>query len=355
MRATDFRQKVLRWFDRHGRDDLPWQRDITPYRVWVSEIMLQQTRVATVIPYFERFMDAFPDVHALARASPDQVLHLWTGLGYYARARHLHRAAVRIVEDYDGEFPAAVEELRKLPGIGRSTAGAIASISMNRRAPILDGNVKRVLARFHAVPGWPGDSAVEKRLWALAEHYTPHKRVADYNQAMMDLGATLCTRTAPACDRCPLASQCAARAEGHPEAYPYPKPKKQLPVRATTMILVTDNEDRVLLEQRPPAGLWGGLWSFPELNDPQELPELLQRLGLHERERGHLEPFRHTFSHYHLDITPLKVRVRAAAGAVADDGRVWVAPDEPGARGLAAPVKKMLDRLGDPDPQNELF
>ncbi len=314
--------------------------------------MLQQTRVATVIPYFERFMAAFPDVQALARAEPDQVLHLWTGLGYYARARNLHRAAVQIVDGYGGEFPADVDELQKLPGIGRSTAGAIASISMNIRAPILDGNVKRVLARFHAVPGWPGETPVQNRLWELAEHYTPSKRVADYSQAMMDLGATLCTRTAPACDRCPLGRHCAARAEGNPDAYPDPKPKKQLPVRATTMVLLTDEQDRVLLEQRPPAGLWGGLWSFPELHDPQELPDFLRRLGLREREREGLQPFRHTFSHYHLDITPLKVRVHDAVG---DNDRAWVAPHDPGKRGLAAPVKKLLQRLGEPDPQNQLF
>ena len=355
MRATDFRQKVLRWYDRHGRGDLPWQREITPYRVWVSEIMLQQTRVATVIPYFERFMATFPDVRALAQADPDQVLHLWTGLGYYARARNLHRAAIQIMEDHGGEFPADVDELQKLPGIGRSTAGAIASIAMNIRAPILDGNVKRVLARYHAVPGWPGETAVARRLWELAEHYTPSKRVGDYSQAMMDLGATLCTRTAPDCDHCPLARHCAARAEGNPEAYPSPKPKKQLPVHETTMVLLTDEHDRVLLEQRPPAGLWGGLWSFPELRDTDELPTFLQRLGLRERERGQLRPFRHSFSHYHLDITPLKVRVRDAAGAVADNGHAWVAPDQPGERGLAAPVKKLLRRLHDPDHQRELF
>ena len=226
MQPTQFQRAVLAWFDQHGRKDLPWQRDLSPYRVWVSEVMLQQTQVATVIPYFERFMAAFPRVEALARADIDAVLHLWTGLGYYARARNLHRAAQLVVSDYQGRFPTELEPLQALPGVGRSTAGAILSIACGGRAPILDGNVKRVLSRCFAVPGWYGQGAVAKRLWALAESYTPSERVADYTQAMMDLGATLCSRARPQCPRCPLQGSCLAWAAGEPQRYPESRPRK---------------------------------------------------------------------------------------------------------------------------------
>ncbi|MCB1842832.1 MAG: A/G-specific adenine glycosylase, partial [Halioglobus sp.] len=218
--ATTFSRRVLAWFDQYGRHDLPWQRDTTPYRVWVSEIMLQQTQVKTVIPYYQRFMAAYPTVQALARAPEDSVLHLWTGLGYYARARNLHRAAKHVVHELNGEFPRTLDGLTALPGIGRSTAGAILSIACGERASILDGNVKRVLARYHRVGGWPGDSAVHKQLWEIAERYTPTRRCADYTQAMMDLGATVCTRSAPACNRCPLQTSCEATAAGDTGAYP---------------------------------------------------------------------------------------------------------------------------------------
>jgi A/G-specific adenine glycosylase len=349
-----FQKAVLDWFDQHGRKDLPWQKAINPYRVWVSEIMLQQTQVGTVIPYFERFMAAFPDVRALAAADQDDVLHLWTGLGYYARARNLHKAAKQVVTDHGGHFPDHVEGLMALPGIGRSTAGAIASISMDQRAPILDGNVKRVLTRFHAIEGWPGERAVEKQLWGLAERYTPQTRVADFTQAMMDLGATLCTRRRPDCPRCPLGGHCIARAEGEPERYPFSKPKKDKPVRETVMLILTDRDGHVLLEQRPPSGIWGGLWSFPETDRPE--PEaLLARLGLQEHSREPLRGFRHTFSHYHLEIRPLKVHIRTAGAAVADDSHAWVHPDDPGARGLAAPVKRLLRQLAQPESQQSLF
>jgi len=230
MQPTQFQRAVLAWFDQHGRKDLPWQRDLSPYRVWVSEVMLQQTQVATVIPYFERFMAAFPRVEALARADIDAVLHLWTGLGYYARARNLHRAAQLVVSDYQGRFPTELEPLQALPGVGRSTAGAILSIACGGRAPILDGNVKRVLSRCFAVPGWYGQGAVAKRLWALAESYTPSERVADYTQAMMDLGATLCSRARPQCPRCPLQGSCLAWAAGEPQRYPESRPRKAVPL-----------------------------------------------------------------------------------------------------------------------------
>src|SRR5690606_34704110 len=253
-----FQRAVLGWYDQHGRKDLPWQQQITPYRVWVSEIMLQQTQVSTVIPYFERFMHRFPDVQALARAPVDDVLHHWTGLGYYARARNLHKAAQKVAQEFAGEFPADIDALTSLPGVGRSTAGAIASLAMNLRAPILDGNVKRVLARFYAIDGYPGERAVEQQLWHHAENLTPHTRLREYTQVMMDLGATLCTRSKPRCDDCPLQKSCRAFADNSMHLYPGRKAKKALPTRRTWMLLLEDAEGRVLLEQRPPAGLWGG-------------------------------------------------------------------------------------------------
>ncbi|MGB1271575.1 MAG: A/G-specific adenine glycosylase, partial [Endozoicomonas sp.] len=229
---TPFSQKLLEWFDQHGRKDLPWQQDKTPYRIWVSEIMLQQTQVTTVIPYFKKFMGRFPDVHALAAASEDEVLHFWSGLGYYSRARNLHKAARTVTKEFSGEFPRSVELLMKLPGIGRSTAGAIAAISMGVRAPIMDGNVKRVLTRYCGVKGWPGKSAVAEKLWDIAEQLTPDRRVDDYTQAMMDMGATLCTRSKPNCHQCPLKTHCKAHRAGEETRYPEPKPKKDKPQRA---------------------------------------------------------------------------------------------------------------------------
>ena len=255
-----FATRLLAWYDHHGRRDLPWQIDINPYRVWVSEIMLQQTQVTTVVPYYERFMTSFPTIEALASASRDEVLHLWTGLGYYARARNLHKAAQRVVDEKNSVFPNSLDDLQGLPGIGRSTAAAILSISQGGRAPILDGNVKRVLARFHAVPGYPGDAGPQRLLWKHAESHTPMKRVANYTQAIMDLGATLCTRSEPRCDICPVATRCEAHQCQETDQYPGRKPKKEKPVKAARLFLfITPNED-CLLEQRPSNGIWGGLW-----------------------------------------------------------------------------------------------
>ena len=343
MTPEAFSRAVLDWFDRHGRKDLPWQRDMTPYRVWVSEIMLQQTQVATVIPYYERFMQALPTVEALAAAPADEVLHLWTGLGYYSRARNLHATAKQVVEQHAGQFPRSAPALAELPGIGPSTAGAIASLSMGQRAPILDGNVKRVLARFDAVAGWPGERAVELRLWQLAERYTPRERVADYTQAMMDLGATLCTRSKPSCLLCPLQSSCEARLLGTPTAYPQARPRKATPVRECVMPLLVDPRGAVWLERRPDTGLWGGLWCPPQLDTDLALSDWLAARGWSAGEAVPLEPLRHTFSHFHLDIRPLVVRVRPGAG-VAEPGQVWYNLRQPTRLGLAAPVKVLLER-----------
>lgn len=336
---------LLAWFDRHGRKDLPWQQNLTPYRVWVSEIMLQQTQVTTVIPYYEKFMRRFPDLESLARASTDEVLGLWTGLGYYARARNLHKAAQRVMEDFDGEFPQTVEQMAALPGIGRSTAGAILSISRQVRAPILDGNVKRVLARLHRVTGWTGSPATEKLLWELAERYTPHERLPDYTQAIMDLGATVCTRSRPTCSLCPFESFCEARQHLEQDLYPQPKPGKTLPEKAVKM-LIAHREDEVFLVQRPATGIWGGLWSFPEFGLETKTADMAARVGLKHSGRAYtLDAFRHTFSHFHLDITPVLALVKDSADAVAEVGGAWYKLADAKKLGLPAPVVKLLTRL----------
>lgn len=347
VRAEAFDHKVLVWFKDHGRKDLPWQRDPTPYRVWVSEIMLQQTQVNTVIPYYQRFMARFPDVVSLADAPPDAVLHLWSGLGYYARARNLHKAAQQVRDRHGGVFPDTFEDVAALPGVGRSTAGAILSLALGQHHAILDGNVKRVLARCFAVAGWPGQSAVLARLWELSETLTPAEGVAEFNQAMMDLGATVCTRARPACGACPLAADCVARAQGNPAAYPGKKPRKDLPVRQVRMLLIRDPAGQVLLEQRPPTGIWGGLWGLPELamgDDP--LAWVRERFGQSPAAQQSLPDRRHTFSHFHLDIAPLQILL-PEPGWLALEGpdRVWYNPAQPDARGLAAPVSRLLDEI----------
>lgn len=339
---------LLRWFDLHGRRDLPWQRDPTPYRVWVSEVMLQQTQVAVVIAYFERFVACFPSVARLAEAPCDAVLHLWSGLGYYARARHLHRAAGLIVAEHAGELPTDLVRLQALPGIGRSTAGAILSLALGQRHPILDGNVKRVLARCFAVPGWPGRSEVLRQLWDLAERCTPWEGVGSYNQAMMDLGATVCTRTAPGCASCPLADCCIALARGEVAAFPAPRPRRQIPVRETLMLLVRNPAGEVLLERRPPIGVWGGLWSLPECrpgSDP--MGWCREHLGAIPARVEMLPSRRHCFSHFLLDIQPVQLDLASAPLGVAEgEHRFWYNPHCPDRVGLAAPVARLLAELG---------
>lgn len=346
MTDVSFSQRLLAWFDEYGRKDLPWQQDINPYRVWVSEIMLQQTQVATVIPYFQRFTSRFPDVATLASADLDDVLAHWSGLGYYARGRNLHKAAVITCAQHGGELPQDVEALMALPGIGRSTAGAILSIACQQRHPILDGNVKRVLARHGRVEGWPGATAVATRLWVLAEQFTPTVRVGDYTQAIMDLGATLCTRRRPGCEACPVKEDCIAATEGLQDKLPASKPRKAIPERDTMMIMVCGNDGQVLLERRPPQGVWGGLLSFPEFQDEPACREWCERTfmpGLVRFERWPVVV--HTFSHFRLRITPLRVAGGVDQSVVMDDARwVWYNHTSPSG-GLAAPVKLLLDRL----------
>ncbi|NND58960.1 MAG: A/G-specific adenine glycosylase [Gammaproteobacteria bacterium] len=340
--STDFAARLLQWFGDHGRHDLPWQQDRNAYRVWISEIMLQQTQVATVIPYYQRFMQRFPDVTALADAHLDAVLEYWAGLGYYARARNLHKAARVVRDDYNGVFPDSFDEVLALPGIGRSTAGAILALAHDQRHAILDGNVKRVLARYFAVPGWPGQKAVADKLWSHAESLTPTNDVAAYTQAIMDLGATLCTRSKPACAMCPVQSDCKAFVQGQPQLYPGRKPKTARRQRETTMLLVR-HDARVLLLRRPPTGIWGGLWCLPELPDTQSATSWCREtLGAGVNQQENWDRLQHGFTHFDLDIHPvlIDIDVPAAAG---DNDLQWYDPASP--PGVPAPVATLLQKL----------
>lgn len=347
MDAEVFSERVLLWYDRFGRKNLPWQRISSPYRVWVSEIMLQQTQVATVIPYYERFVERFPDLLRLADAPLDDVLHLWSGLGYYARARNLHQAARQVRDRHDGRFPIEMNEVVGLPGIGRSTAGAILSLALGQRQSILDGNVKRVLARCFAVEGWPGRSAVLNRLWQLSEDLTPARRTAEYNQAMMDLGAGVCTRGRPDCGHCPLQDVCIAGPRGETGRYPASKPRKPLPVREVRMLMIRNPAGNLLMEQRPPKGIWGGLWSLPECPMEEEPTAwCADRLGVRGEISAEWALRRHTFTHFHLDILPVEIRAGDTGNRVMDGDRlVWYNTATPDARGLAAPVTRLIDEL----------
>ena len=355
-----FAQAVLTWYDKFGRKHLPWQQNKTLYGVWLSEVMLQQTQVATVIPYFERFVKTFPNLTALADAPLDEVLHLWTGLGYYARARNLHKAAQVMRDQYCGKFPTEFEQVLALPGVGRSTAGAILSSCLNAPYAILDGNVKRVLSRYFAVNGWPGEKKTEDRLWQLTGEVTPNAQVADFNQAMMDLGAMVCTRSKPKCSLCPLQSNCRANAEQNWQAYPGKKPKKALPERDSYFLLL-EKDGKVALEQRENAGLWGGLYCFPQFADKQELLAYLASNGIQQYQEW--AAFRHTFSHFHLDIYPIYARFddqtnpedvdrsdwkkvaekqNQYQSALLSAVKYWYDPQNPDPIGLATPVKNLL-------------
>lgn len=346
--SKHFQKLVLNWFHEHGRKHLPWQKNKTPYRVWLSEIMLQQTQVTTVIPYFEQFIKKFPDLLSLASAKEDEVLHLWAGLGYYSRARNLHRAAIMVKEKWNGIFPSSREELISLPGIGESTAGAILSLAFQQSAPILDGNVKRVLARFHAIRDPINEKEIEKKLWKFATQYTPKKDVASYTQAMMDLGATLCTPKNPQCHRCPLKSRCAAKHEGIAEILPLKKPKKILPIKRRTFLIIQCNEF-VLLEKRTSKGIWGGLFSLPEIADLPDKKKIQlfcrEYFGISAKTFSTILPFRHTFTHYHLDIHPVIVEIKALPTFLAKEKQIWYNLHSPEAFGLPKPVQLILGGL----------
>ncbi len=339
-----FARRLLEWHARDGRHDLPWQQPRTPYRVWVSELMLQQTQVATVIDYFERFVTALPNLRALANADQDRVLALWSGLGYYRRARYLHAAAKSCMTDHGGELPRDFDALAALPGIGRSTAGAILALAYGQRHAILDGNVKRVLCRWHGLRGWPGERTVENTLWQFAEAHTPDSRVADYTQAIMDLGATVCTRAQPRCNTCPQARSCSARRAGLVDALPQSRPARVVPERQTVFLVLRDRRGRVLLQRRPPQGVWPGLWSLPEGRDARAAGVLAAQLadvnGLTATE---LPEVRHVFTHFKLRARPLEWRGVQAHPAVADaSGTRWYAAAEFAKIGMPAPIRKLL-------------
>ncbi|EKL5295910.1 A/G-specific adenine glycosylase [Vibrio parahaemolyticus] len=352
---TPFASAILEWYDAYGRKDLPWQQNKTAYSVWLSEIMLQQTQVTTVIPYYQRFLERFPTVVDLANAEQDEVLHLWTGLGYYARARNLHKAAKEVAHKYSGEFPLNLEQMNALPGIGRSTAAAVLSSVHKQPHAILDGNVKRTLSRCFAVEGWPGQTKVENQLWEIAEAHTPQTDVDKYNQAMMDMGAMVCTRSKPKCTLCPVADLCVAKKQGNVLDYPGKKPKKEKPVKQTRFVMLhhhNENGHEVWLEQRPQTGIWGGLFCFPQtehVDVESDIDLLLEQRGIKASDINKQETlitFRHTFSHYHLDITPILIDLSKQPDVVMEGSKgLWYNLSQPEEVGLAAPVKLLLEAL----------
>lgn len=343
----NFSDQLLAWFDQYGRKDLPWQQQPSPYHVWLSEIMLQQTQVSTVIPYYQRFTQQYPDLNSLAKASIDDVLALWTGLGYYARARNLHKSANIIIEQHDGKMPKKIDELIALPGIGRSTAGAIMTLAHHQRFAILDGNVKRVLARYNRVSGWPGNKRVENQLWLIAEQLLPKNRIAHYIQAQMDLGATVCTRSKPKCENCPLQGNCQAFQHDIPQNYPESKPKKIIPTRKTNWLVMQSVDGKVLLEQRPNSGIWGGLWSFPEVESLENITEICQN-NFQTNIAGitAIASFKHVFSHFKLDIHPHLITSSQSSNNISENNTAtWYKISEALQLGLPAPVKHFLQSL----------
>ena len=339
----DFAHHLIVWHKVHGRHDLPWQNTHDPYRIWVSEIMLQQTQVAAVIPYFLRFMTRFPDIASLARAPVDDVLAHWSGLGYYARARNLHAAAQLIVTQHAGKFPQDRANIAALPGVGRSTAAAIAAFAFSGRGAILDGNVKRVLARCFGIAGYPGEAAVQNRLWALAESLLPPTHIERYTQALMDLGATVCVRAKPRCSRCPLQAQCFAYQTQRTAELPTSKPRMAIPQREAVLLILQHGKE-VLLEKRPASGIWGGLWSFPEIEPAAILEtQLLARFGVQVQSVRPLVPFIHSFTHFRLTLLPLWVAV--TPGSQSLPGQIWLTPEDARGAAIPTPVRKLLALL----------
>jgi A/G-specific adenine glycosylase len=343
--SSSFAHRLIGWQKRHGRHDLPWQGTRDPYRIWVSEIMLQQTQVTTAIPYYQRFLQRFPNIASLAAATEDDVLAHWSGLGYYSRARNLRRAAQLITLEHGGEFPRELDAIHALPGIGRSTAAAISVFSFGARQPILDGNVKRVLARHGGVDAYPSAPKVEANLWQRAEALLPERDIEAYTQGLMDLGATLCTRLRPACERCPVAADCVALRDDRTGELPRTKPAKELPTRQTVMLLIHDRGE-ILLEKRPPSGVWGGLWCFPEMPLRGDVQEYCRsELGLCVDVESRWPTLTHTFTHFRLDITPQPVQVVKAMDKAAEPGRLWVNAEDALNAAIPTPVRKLLRGL----------
>jgi A/G-specific adenine glycosylase len=332
----DFAERLLAWWRRHGRHDLPWQQEVSPYRTWVSEIMLQQTQVATALPYFERFMAALPELSDLAAADPDQVLALWSGLGYYARARNLHKAAQHCMAVHGGALPHHVDDLLALPGIGRSTAHAILAQAFDQVAPILDGNVKRVMARHAGIAGWSGQRQVEQQLWQAAEARTPDHSPAAYTQAIMDLGALLCTRRQPDCAHCPVAADCQARRQGLTAVLPTPRPTRARPIKAITLLMLEDRQGKLWLTQRPERGIWGGLWCLPEDDAVSLKPTHWQA-----HSPRHID---HALTHFQLHITVQRFSAKRAHSRLECPGR-WLSVEEALSLGLPKPVRQVIETL----------
>jgi A/G-specific adenine glycosylase len=344
----DFATRIVAWQQRHGRHDLPWQNTRDPYRIWLSEIMLQQTQVSTVIPYYERFLDRFPDLQALALAEQEAVMPYWAGLGYYARARNLHRCAQEIVRDWGGRFPPDAAAIATLPGIGRSTAAAIAAFAYGERSPIMDGNVKRVFARHFGIAGDPSRRETESRLWDLAEAQLRDGAgdgidMAAYTQGLMDLGAAICTRGKPQCDRCPVRDTCIANRDGRQAELPTPKTRKASPERYTGMLIV-QHQGRILLEQRPSPGIWGGLWSLPEFDTDTDAAAACRALGAEPRKVFELAAFSHTFTHFRLHVRPWYIAVESMP-AEGMRPRKWIDAAQAASVALPAPVRKLVDGL----------
>jgi A/G-specific adenine glycosylase len=342
--TTSFARRLIAWQRRHGRHDLPWQQ-ADAYRIWVSEIMLQQTQVGTVIPYYLRFIAAFPDVAALAAADEDDVLAHWSGLGYYARGRNLHRAAKIIVENYCGNFPRQFDEIISLPGIGRSTAAAICSLAWHKPHAILDGNVKRVLARHRGIAGWPGDKQVEAHLWLQAEQLLPQHDIADYTQGLMDLGASICTRSKPVCNACPVCDDCIALTTNRLETFPTPRPQQQIPERHAVFLLLQHGND-ILLEKRAPHGIWGGLWCLPQFDDEPAARNWFLQHRLAASEGTRLRTFTHTFTHFKLHITPLSLQLINKPLRAVEPGMLWLEINEALQAAIPQPVRKLLYLAG---------
>ncbi|HEV7929770.1 MAG TPA: A/G-specific adenine glycosylase [Nitrosospira sp.] len=354
-----FHLKLIRWQEKHGRHHLPWQNTRDPYAIWLSEIMLQQTQVSTVIPYYQRFLQSFPDIRSLAQASLDEVMVRWSGLGYYSRGRNLHRAARLIVSDHKGRFPATADMILKLPGIGRSTAAAIAVFAYGERCAILDGNVKRVLSRCFGIEGYPGDKKNETLLWQKAEELLPtlddtagkniEGRVEAYTQALMDLGATVCTRRKPKCHSCPLRLDCVALRGNLVDKLPSPRPRNPLPAKET-VLLVLMNEGKILLEKRPPEGIWGGMWCLPEMPVTENTMEHCKHrfgMALKVPVEMQMQPFDHTFTHFKLRIYPQLLQVISFSSAVVqhEQSSTWATLDDALKSAIPAPVRKMFTNM----------